>query len=374
MTIRALYVLDTVNRGGIETQALDAVRLARDQDLAITVLTTGGQLLNEFQRATGDVVVLKRRMPVDPAYAIQLRKVIMKRRPQIVQGHQAVDALHLTIATRIRRDIKRILTVEGFIPDKKNRLALRLLLPRMDAVVFPSQALRDWVRERDGLDSSSNGVVIANGADPERLKRPETGIRSELGVADADIVIGMVANFYPDPRKDQFTLIKALPAIFSRFPNAHCLIVGGVESGAEEKLAACKQACVEANISDRVHFLGSRKDVPAILAALDLFVFSSLHEGGAPPIAIIEAMFAKVPVVASDISPHVEYAKTAIGSTVLFKTGDARDLAEKVIELLSDPGDRRSMADRAYEYAMENLTATARIRRLKDLYESLLAV
>jgi glycosyltransferase involved in cell wall biosynthesis len=373
MTIRALYVLDTVNRGGIETQALDAVRVARGLDLAITVVTTGGQLLNEFQSATDDVVVLKRRMPVDPTYAIQLRKAIDEHAPQIVQGHQAVDALHLAIATRGHREIKRVITVEGFIPDTKNRLALRLLLPRMDAVVFPSQALRQWVRERDGIDSSSNGVVIANGADPERLKRSKTDVRFELGVADDDIVIGMVANFYPDPRKDQFTLIKALPAIFSRFPNAHCLIVGGVDGGAEEKLAACKRACVEANIADRVHFLGSRNDVPAILSSLDLFVFSSLHEGGAPPIAIIEAMFAKVPVAASDIPPHVEYARNALRTTVLFKTGDAQDLAEKVIALLSDPRESQAITDRAYEYAMANLTATARIRRLKDLYERLLA-
>jgi glycosyltransferase involved in cell wall biosynthesis len=58
---------------------------------------------------------------------------------------------------------------------------------------------------------------------------------------------------------------------------------------------------------------------------------------------------------------------------VLFKTGDGQDLAQKVIALLSDPRESQAITDRAYEYAMANLTATARIRRLKDLYERLLA-
>ena len=55
--IRALFVLDQVNRGGIEMQALDALKASQGSGIEITVVTTGGQLLSEFRKA-GDVVVL----------------------------------------------------------------------------------------------------------------------------------------------------------------------------------------------------------------------------------------------------------------------------------------------------------------------------
>src|SRR5205085_9933224 len=108
------------------------------------------------------------------------------------------------------------------------------------------------------------------------------------------LLLGMIGNFYRDPRKDQITLCRALPKVFSEIKNAHCIFAGGTEEGAEDKFQSCVDFCKENNIYDRVHFLGGRNDIPDILAALDLFVFSSLHEG--LPIAVNEAMLANVPM------------------------------------------------------------------------------
>jgi len=369
--IKALFVLDQVNRGGIEMQALDALRAARGSGLEITVVTTGGQLLSEF-RSAGDVVVLNRRWPIDPGYASQIRRTVEERNCNIVQGHQAVDALHILLTTRRMPHVKRVLTIEGFIPDRKNRKALKLLIPRMDAVVFPSHALQSWVAQHDGLFPKGNAVVIANGTDPARLDVDRSDVRAELGISSDAFVIGMVGNFYRDPRKDHLTLIKSLPTILREHRDTHCLIVGGVEPGAEHKLNACKVFVQENGMDERVHFLGSRDDIPAILASLDLFVFSSLHEGGSPPIAVIEAMLKRVPVIISDIAPHIEYSSKADVS-VLFKTGDETDLAVKVNSMLSDRDRMSRSAERAYTYANENFTAVARLERFRKLYERLLA-
>ena len=265
MSIKALFVLDQVNRGGIEIQALDVARSAKEHGLELTIATTGGQLLDEFKRSGCEVIVLKRRFPIDIGYANALKRIVADRDIQIVQGHQAVDGLHVWMATRRLRHVKRIVTIEGFIPDRKNNLTLKFLMPKMDAVIFPSQSLRDWVREHDGLDAHENEVVIPNGADPARM-RSDGNIRKELGIESEEIVLGMIGNFYRDPRKDQLTLVKALPKVFAKFPNAYCLFVGKTEPGAEHKFEACKQSCIENGIATRVHFLGSRGDVPNILA------------------------------------------------------------------------------------------------------------
>src|SRR4029078_12966431 len=96
-------------------------------------------------------------------------------------------------------------------------------------------------------------------------------------------------NFYRDPRKDHLTLIKSLPTILREHRDTHCLIVGGVEPGAEHKLNACKVFVQENGMDEHVHFLGSRDDIPAILASLDIFVFFFLYEGGSQPHDVMSA-------------------------------------------------------------------------------------
>jgi glycosyltransferase involved in cell wall biosynthesis len=240
----------------------------------------------------------------------------------------------------------------------------------VDAVVFPSSAFRDQARERYGVDASGNGSVIPNAADPERMLKVASTVRDELGVDESATIIGMIGNFYRDPRKDQLTLVKALPKVFAEFPNAHCLFIGKTEPGAEHKLNACKQFCIENGIDQRVHFLGSRGDVPNILATLDVFVLSSLEEGA--PVAILEAIFAHVPVVASDIPPHVEYTcdKPILK---LFRTSNDVDLSSKIINLLEDQTAARKMANCAYDHALKNFSTSVRLERLKNLYERLLS-
>jgi glycosyltransferase involved in cell wall biosynthesis len=220
----------------------------------------------------------------------------------------------------------------------------------------------------DKLDTSQKFTVIYNGADPERLKPMGKSIKAELGLAPDSLLVGMVANFYRDPRKDQFTLCKALPAVFAQVPTAHCIFAGGIEEGAEDKMADCLNFCIENNITDRVHFIGARSDVPDILAELDVFVFSSLHEG--LPLAVSEAMLSGVPMIVSEIDPLLEatkngeYAKT-------FPVRDAEKLSGHLIALLKKDQSRADLSRRALAYARDNFSIQAHLRELRKLYESL---
>src|SRR5215203_2480172 len=134
----------------------------------------------------------------------------------------------------------------------------------------------NWLADVDGLYTSRNFHIIYNGADPKRLQPTSNSLRSELGLPDDSLLLGMVGNFYRDPRKDQLTVCRALPSVFARFDNAHFVFAGRIEEGAEAKFADCVNFCVDHGMDKRVHFLGPRSDVPDILAALDVFVFSSL--------------------------------------------------------------------------------------------------
>jgi glycosyltransferase involved in cell wall biosynthesis len=158
-----------------------------------------------------------------------------------------------------------------------------------------------------------------------------------------------------------------MPKVLEKFPECHFVFAGGLAKGGEENLAACKDYCEKANISRNVHFLGERTDVPEILKALDLFVFSSFQEG--MPIAVIEAMLAGLPILLSDIEPLREVAGE--GNLDFFGPGDESDLANKMIALLGDADLRNSMAFRSHAFAIESYSIEANLNKLAKVYGDL---
>jgi glycosyltransferase involved in cell wall biosynthesis len=368
--MKVLYYLDTVGRGGAEMQALDVCRNAADAGIEITFVAGGGGALEDAFADSGvEFIRLQRKFPIDLYLASQLRKIIKERKMEIVHGYQAVDGLHLYLASRGLKDVRRVLSFQGFIQDRRSRVASRFLIPRMNANICVSRGLLKWLAEVDKFDTSKNFTIIYNGADPERLKPTGKSIKAELGLAKETKLIGMVANFYRDPRKDHLTLCKALPAVFAESANTHCIFVGGIEEGAEGKMADCLNACIEHDITDRVHFLGARGDVPDVLAELDVFVFSSLYEG--LPVAVAEAMLAGVPMIVSEIAPLLE--ATADGELAeTFPVKDASTLSGKLVGLLSSEHKRRELSKKALAYANENFSIAAHLRELKELYSKVL--
>lgn len=368
--MKVLQFLDTINRGGAETQVLDLCRNAAKSGLEITFVTAqGGALENDFRESGADFIKLDRRLPVDFSLAKNIRQIIVDKKIEIVHGYQAVDGIHLYLAARGLKNVKKVLSFQGGVsPDWKNRYAIKFLIPRMDANIVVSCGLKKWHSEIDNFDTS-NFEVIYNGADTERLKPTGKDLREELNLPNDALLLGMIGNFYRDPRKDQFTICKSLPKVFEKFPNAHCVFAGKTESGAEEKFNECARFCKENGIDGKVHFLGGRGDVPDILAALDIFVFSSLHEG--LPVAMSEAMLAKVPLIVSDIEPLLEASANGEYADV-FPAQNAEILTEKVVKLLGNEELRTDLSARAYEFARENFSIEAHLKHLKNLYEKLL--
>jgi len=366
--MKVLHLLDTLNRGGAEMQVLDICRNASDFGIDLTLATfQGGALETDFINSGADFVRLNRRFPLDLYLVSQLRKLIKEREIEIVHSYQAVEALHLYLAVRGLKNVKKVMSFQGFVKDKKNRLTLKFLLPRMDANIVVSRGLQKWHAEVDKFDTE-NFQVIYNGADIKRLKPSGKSLRAELNLDENSLLIGMVGSFYRDPRKDQMTLVKSLPKVFAEIPNAHCVFAGRIEEGAEEKFADCMNFCIENKIIERVHFLGSRSDIPDVLGALDVFVFSSLHEG--LPVAVSEAMLAGVPMIVSDIEPLLEASNNGKYAEV-FPVKNVEILSGKILNLLKDKSKRDDLAKRALEFAKANFSIEAHLRELKKLYESL---
>lgn len=366
--MKVLHLLDSLNRGGAEMLALDVCRNAFEHDLDLTLAALGGgDLEADFAGDAPHFVCLQRRLPIDPSVIWKLRGVIKKQKIEIIHAHQAVEGLHAYFAA-LGTGAKLVLSFHGYIADAKNRRALKFLLKRTAANIAVSREFLIWLGEREKLDISRNFHVIYNGVDAKRLAPSGADLRAKLGLPPDAMVVGMVGNFYVDPRKDQMTLCRALPALFAKIPNSYCLIVGAIEDGAETKFAESVRFCKDNGILDRVKFLGKRADVPDILHALDIFVLSSLHESFG--IAAVEAMLAGVPCVLANIAPFLEISQNGELAEI-FETQNAEMLTEKLLHLAAGKTARQDLAVRAKQFAVANFSIEAHLQKLKTLYERL---
>lgn len=349
--------------------ALDVCRNAGNFGIGLTiVVSSSGDLEKEFQNSGADFFRLERNLPVDLKLISRLRKVIKENNIEIVQSYQPVAGLHLRLAT-IGLDVKNILSFQGFLAKKRDQMVGKLLIPQMDANIFVSRGFEKWFRDRLNLDEIPNPHLIYNCSDPKRLIPSGKSLKEELGLDENTKLLGMIANFQAEPRKDQMTVCRALPKVFAEKANAHFVFVGAISPGGEEKFNKCVEICKENGIADRVHFLGKRDDIADILDALDIFVFSSLHEG--LPIAVTEAMLAGVPTILSDIEQLLEVSDNGKYAEV-FPVQNADALSENILKLLDDENLRNDLANRAKKFAEESFSIEAHMRELKKLYESLL--
>jgi L-malate glycosyltransferase len=329
------------------------------------VATGGGDLEAEFRNSGATFQRLQRRLPVDLKLVRRIGRIIKEREIDVVHTHQAVEALHAYLATR-GTPVKRVMTFHLCTSDAKNKVALNLLVPRMDANVVVSKELLDCLKREASFKTDNSFYVIPNGVDHKRLEPGGKCLRAELGLGEDTLLLGMIGNFYPDGRKDQLTICRALPAVFEKVPKARFVFVGGKFPSAPEMMDECITLCRESNISDRVYFLGKRSDIPEILKSLDVYVHSSVNESLG--IAVVEAMLAGLPVVVSDIGALLEVTEAG-QHAVVFRTRDAEDLAAKLIKLCGDPNLRSSLSVSGKDWAARQFSIEAHINKLLELYD-----
>jgi glycosyltransferase involved in cell wall biosynthesis len=149
-----------------------------------------------------------------------------------------------------------------------------------------------------------------------------------------------------------------------RHPSVHLAI-----SGRGELEGALLARAREHGLGHRVHLLGLRSDVPAVLAAADLFVLPSLSEG--LPLALLEAMFAGCPIVATDVG-QVRVALANGTAGILVEPGDSAALAGALERLLADPAEARRLGGIAAWHAAGEYDLSRMVQRYVGVYEQAL--
>jgi glycosyltransferase involved in cell wall biosynthesis len=172
-------------------------------------------------------------------------------------------------------------------------------------------------------------------------------LRATLGAVGQGPLIGTVGRLHP--RKDVETFVRAAALVAARVPDARFVVVGSAEAPVELDYQRRLEALIgEVGLGGRVILAGARRDMPAVMKALDVFALTSRHEGFGRVVA--EAMAAGRPVVVTrEGAPPELVEEDRYG--VCATPADAADFAEKILGLLARPEATSAMAARAAERA-----------------------
>lgn len=203
-------------------------------------------------------------------------------------------------------------------------------------VVAPSGQIKE---ELAGIGVPGDRVrVIWNGVDLQEF-RPGPADRTALGLPE-DVVLALFVGDIRTPRKNLDTVLKALVHV----PDLHLAVVGALPRSPYPQLAT------ELGLTERVHFLDFRRDVPEIMRAVDMFVFPSRYE--ACSLVLLEATASGLPVITGRLTGGAETI-TSEAAVLLPDPNDAEVLASVLRDLTADPERRAHMGRVARQVAEE---------------------
>jgi glycosyltransferase involved in cell wall biosynthesis len=193
-------------------------------------------------------------------------------------------------------------------------------------------------------------------------------VRSSLGAGPTQQLVGAVGRIHP--RKDLDTFLRAAALVAADAPDVRFAVVGTAEAAVEHDYQRRLEALVaELGLRDRVTFAGARRDVPAVMAALDLFVLSSRHEGFGRVVA--EAMAAgRAMVVSNEGAPPELVEDGRYG--VCARPGDPAAFADQLRALLARPDQAAAMSARARDRAASAFDAVTLASRVRARYAELI--
>lgn len=363
MKLRILQLITRLPVGGAERLIVDIVRGLDPKrfEPLVCCIQDKGALAPEVEAAGIPLFCLDRmRSKRFDVRAVQdLTRLLRQERVSLVQSH----LYHANLYGRLagwRAKVPVIATVHNSYtrPKLHRRLINRLLARTSARVIAVSEDVQRDLMRYDGVPFSKI-VTINNGVDVRRidtsLNRQQA--RERLGIEPGVLAVGCVARL--EEQKGHRYLLQAVPLLREFSLRVFFVGEGRLRGRLEEQAA-------KLGIADSVAFLGTRHDIAEILKAMDLFVAPSLWEGLS--VALLEAMAAGLPVIASDVG-GVSQVLGIDQYGVRVPPSNAQALADAITTLGRDAQRRMSLGARGQQHVRENFSLEAMMRELTAVYQ-----
>ena len=296
----------------------------------------------------------------------QLEKIAMETKACLLHGNIPRDNLYAGVVGR-RRGIPVIWHARNLIYGKMIDME-QIFSFLSTRIVCNSEAIR--MRFQKNESDFGKAITIYSGVDvKEFYPNAERGkrLREEWGCGHVPL-IGIVARL--GLGKGHETFIAAANLVHPRFPEVRFLIVGRAENEGdhtrEEKLRSLVKRL---GLSQVVLFLGYRKDMPEVMAALDLLVVATEAEPFGR--VVLEALASGKPVVGTKSGGTPEVVKEGENG-LLIPPKDEKGMADAVMRLLRSPSEAKQMGERGRQRILSEFTIENHTRKIESLYLSLM--
>jgi glycosyltransferase involved in cell wall biosynthesis len=370
--MRVMHVITGLSTGGAETMLLKLLSAASGSMEHVVVSLGEEGTIGPRIAALGVPVHclgLRRNAP-NPFRALSILPLARRIGPQLIQGwmyHGNLMASMAALALRhkppvlwnIRQtvyDLRR----ERWLTAKFIRLGARLS-SRPAAIIYNSQTS---ATQHESLGyGAEKRVIIPNGFDYQLLRPDEAArkaVRTELGIADNTVLVGLVARYHP--MKDHVGFLQAAAMIARSYPQTRFVLAGaGVSSTQPELVKAIQQN----ELWDCVMLLGERSDIPRLNNAFDIGCSASAWGEGFSN-SIGEAMACGVPCAVTDVGDSAYI----VADTGLVAPPRASEALAKAIAGLIEIGrsGRQQLGTKARQRIETEFSLPAIVRRYEGLY------
>jgi glycosyltransferase involved in cell wall biosynthesis len=311
------HVITTIELGGAEKQLLILAReqVKKNHDVRVIYLKGQPELSNEFNSCGARIAGYL----ANRNFLIQVLMFFLSERKYGGVFHFHLPRAELFSLVPIK-NATRVLTkhnIELFFQkfgEKISNILSRSTASQSNSVIAISQSVKNFLRQKKEVSRETKINVVYYGFDPCINDGPTL---SNLSVKESKQIIGTVSRL--EEQKDLPTLLRGFERLSAINSNLDLKIVG--EGSEKFKLIDLAQ---QLGIESRVEFIGKTKNIMGFLQGLDLFVLTSRYEGFG--LVLLEAMQARVPIVAADNSAVTEVLNSHKES--LFPTGDYIALSE----------------------------------------------
>jgi glycosyltransferase involved in cell wall biosynthesis len=351
--------------GGQEIRILTEAQGMRARAHRITLLASPTAQIFPAAQARG--------IPVEPMPfekkslkgLLSMRRWLKNNDCDVINTHSSTDSWLVALAQiGLKRHVPVVRTRHVSVK-VSNRWTTRWLYGKAsDRVVTTGERLR--VELMTGLSLAPEHVIsIPTGIDLERYSRatarPRADMRSELGIPQDALVIGIAATLRSWKGHDY--LLQAFAEMASLFPSAHLLIAG---DGPRRQYLRER---IMPSLAERIHLIGHREDIPDVLGAMDIFALPSYANEGVPQ-AIMQAMAMELPVVSTTIGAIDEAVEDGV-TGFLVEPKNVEQLKTRLINLLASEELRHQMGAAARMRAESRFSLDAMSDAMEKVFRQL---
>ncbi len=364
-----LFVVDDFAKGGAAVVVYNLIqRLDRSLFKPLLCCLDDTGVLGEELKASGVKVFYLNRQPgTDWGVIKTLRQIIKAENVDLIHAHQYTAFFYGGLAAISSLFKNLIFTEHGrHYPDQRNTkrvIVNKFMLPFTARIIAVSPAVKQSLITYEGMPGHRIEVIF-NGIDCHKYNIfiDTANKKKELELSPTSLLCGMIARLGTE--KDHATLIRAMSKITLKYPQARLLLIGdGPKKSELENLVR------QSGLADKVIFTGSRRDIPELLAILDVAVLSTFYEGTS--ITLLEAMAAEKPVVASRVGGNPLVVEDG-DNGFLVPPNNPEALADRLLQLFADESLRKKMGQAGRRHVQQQFSLNQMMANYEKLYQQIL--